>query len=61
MHDEADVLYRRSIDVTNAALGPGHPDLAARLNNWAMLLHEEVSVVARWADESAMLVAHSTS
>jgi hypothetical protein len=35
---EAEPLYRRTLAITEASLGPDHPDVATRLNNLAGLL-----------------------
>jgi tetratricopeptide (TPR) repeat protein len=37
--DEAEPLYRRALDIDQAALGPNHPRIAGHLNNLAQLLH----------------------
>ncbi|CAM9485045.1 unnamed protein product [Discosporangium mesarthrocarpum] len=36
-HSEAGPLLRRSLAIREAALGPERPDVAAELNNMAML------------------------
>lgn len=35
---EAEPLYRRDLAISEAALGPEHPDVATSLNNLAALL-----------------------
>ena len=49
-YDEADRLYLRSIDITERALGPDHPNLATSLNNRGKLLYIQVrrSYQLRW-------------
>lgn len=42
-YEEADTLYLRSIEMTEATLGPNHPTLAARLNDRALLLVDQVT------------------
>jgi tetratricopeptide (TPR) repeat protein/nucleoside phosphorylase len=37
--EEAEALYRRVLEIGEKALGPEHPEVAAALNNLAMLLH----------------------
>ncbi|CAM9138218.1 unnamed protein product, partial [Ectocarpus sp. 13 AM-2016] len=39
---EADPLYLRAIEIGEKTLGPDHPALATRLNNWAGLLVKQV-------------------
>jgi len=41
-YDEAKPLFERAIEIGEKTLGPGHPDFAARLNNFAMLLESQV-------------------
>ena len=40
---EAALLYERSFIIQEKALGPEHPDVAAALNNWAVLLKSQVT------------------
>lgn len=41
----AELLFRRVIDIAEKALGSDHPSMASSLNNLAMLLKEQVSLV----------------
>lgn len=38
--DEAELLYRKAVEIGEAALGPEHPDLATWLNNLATLVRD---------------------
>jgi len=38
---EAEPLYRRALEIVEKALGPEHPDVAASLNNLALLYHRQ--------------------
>ncbi len=40
--EEAGPLYKRSLDIYERVLGPGHPDVAISLNNLAGLLVDQV-------------------
>ena len=37
---EAEPLFRRALEINEAAYGPTHPDVAIRLNNLALLLQD---------------------
>ncbi|CAM9826703.1 unnamed protein product, partial [Choristocarpus tenellus] len=37
-YEQADLLYQRSLAITEKVLGPDHPDVAFSLDNWAGLL-----------------------
>lgn len=44
-YEDAGLLYLRAIEIGEKTLGPDHPDLAARLNNRASFLAEQVSAI----------------
>ena len=39
-YGEAEPLYKRSLAITEKALGPDHPDVATSLENYALLLRK---------------------
>ena len=38
-------MYERCLAIQEKALGPDHPDMAAPLNNWAVLLKIQVTTM----------------
>lgn len=45
-YHEADDLYRRVVAIDEEAYGPDHPEVAADLTNWAVMLTWEVRIFA---------------
>jgi hypothetical protein len=57
-YGEAEPLYRRSLAVTEKALGPDHPDVGASLNNlaWLALARNDLAGAAdRWRRSGAVV------
>ena len=50
--DEADPLYLRAIEIGEKTLGPDFPDLAAMLNNRAVLLKAQLRAVRKFWEYS---------
>ena len=53
-YTEAEPLYRRALAIMEKAVGPEHPNVAASLENYAVLLHETGR-----ADEAAKMEARA--
>jgi hypothetical protein len=45
LHEEAEPLMRRALEIGEASYGPEHPDVAAYLNNLAQLLQSRVNSI----------------
>lgn len=45
MFEEANSLFKRSLAIDEKVFGPDHPKIATTLNNWAVLLENQVRAV----------------
>ncbi len=50
--EEAGPLYKRSLDIRESVLGPGHPAVAASLNDLAGLLKAQVTTIRQFEESS---------